>query len=102
MQPDLNLAAAGRRFRRDPWLLAGKQDEQATLGPGMLDRDPQQRLDELAEFDLARQRLRGLEHCSNIQLLGGRANGSGGRCRDWCVARSEEHTSELQSRRELV
>src|SRR6266404_3529880 len=95
MQPDLNLAAAGRRFRRDPWLLAGKQDEQATLGPGMLDRDPQQRLDELAEFDLARHRLRGLEHCSDIQLFGGRANGNGGRCGDWCVAEMRMKLFEL-------
>src|SRR5712671_5167765 len=95
MQPDLNLAAAGRRFRRDPWLLAGKQDEQATLGPGMLDRDPQQRLDELAEFDLARHRLRGLEHRSDIQPLDGRANGSGGRCRDWCVAEIRMKPFEL-------
>src|SRR5882672_12671211 len=97
MQPDLNLAAAGRRFRRDPWLLAGKQDEQAALGPGMLDRDPQQRLDKLAEFDLARYRLRGLEHRSNIQLLGGRANGGGGdgRCRDRCVAEMRMKLFEL-------
>src|ERR1700682_300920 len=92
---DLNLAAAGRRFRRDPWLVAGEQDKQATLGPGMFDRDPQQRLDELAEFDLARYRLRGLEHRSDIQLPGGRANGGGGRCRDWCVAEMRIKLFEL-------
>src|SRR6195256_6832492 len=61
----------------------------------MLDRDPQQRLDELAEFDLARHRLRGLEHRSDIQLLSGRANGSGGRCRDWCVAEKRMKLFEL-------
>src|SRR5258706_2054895 len=61
----------------------------------MLDRDPQQRLDELAEFDLARYRLRGLEHRSDIQLLGGRANGGGGRCRDRCVAEMRMKLFEL-------
>src|SRR6266446_7002047 len=94
-QRDLDLTAAGRRFRLDPRLVAREQDEQATLGPGMLDRDPQQRLDELAEFDLARHRLRGLEHRSDIQPLDGRANGSGGRCRDWCVAELRMKPFEL-------
>jgi len=28
-QRDLNMAAAGRRFRRDPWLVVGEQDKQA-------------------------------------------------------------------------
>src|SRR6266478_7456873 len=91
----MNMAAAGRRFRRGPWLVAVEQDEQATLGPGMFDRDPQQRLDELAEDDLARYRLRGLEHRPDIQLLSGRANGSGGRCRDWCVAEMRMKLFEL-------
>src|SRR3981081_3750972 len=48
----------------------------------MFDRDPQQRLDELVEDDLARHRPRGLEHGPDIQPLEGRANGSGGGCRD--------------------
>src|SRR4030088_3273098 len=52
----------------------------------MLDRDPQERLDELTKDDLAGHRLRGLEHRPDIQMLDGRANGSGGRCRAWCVA----------------
>src|SRR6266436_4697645 len=95
MQRYLNLAAAGRRFRRGPWLVAVEQDEQATLGPGMFDRDPQQRLDQLAEFDLSRHRLRGLEHRSDIQLLSGPANGSGGRCRYWCVAEMRMKLFEL-------
>src|SRR5882672_7504944 len=61
----------------------------------MFDRDPQQRLDELAELDLARHRLRGLEHRSDIELLSGRANGSGGRCSDWCVAEMRIKLFEL-------
>src|SRR4030088_1603452 len=80
------MAAAGLRFGSDPWLIAREQDEQATLGAGMLDRDPQQRFDELTEDDLAGHRLRSLDHRSDIQLLDGRANGGGGRCRDCCVA----------------
>jgi hypothetical protein len=39
----------------------------------MFDRDPQQRLDELTEGDLAGHRLRSLDHRPNIQPLGGRA-----------------------------
>ncbi len=39
-------------------------------------------LDELAEFNLARHRLRSLDNCPDIQLLDGRAEGGGGRrCR---------------------
>src|SRR5882672_12364041 len=94
-QRDLNLAAAGRRFRRDPWLVALEQDEQATLGAGMFDRDPQQRLDELTEDDLTGHRLRGLEHRPDIQPLDWRTNGSGGRCRDWCVAEMRMKLFEL-------
>src|SRR4030088_3189248 len=68
------MAAAGLRFGSDPWLIAREQDEQATLGAGMLDRDPQQRLDELTEDDLAGHRLRSLDHRPDIQLLDGGAD----------------------------
>src|SRR4030081_204096 len=61
----------------------------------MLQRDPHERFDELAENDLARHRLRGLEHRPDIQLLSGRANGGGGRCRDWCVAEMRMKLFEL-------
>src|SRR5258708_40078608 len=61
----------------------------------MFDRDPQQLLDELAEFDLAGYRVRGLEHRPDIQLPDGRANGSGGRCMDWCVAELRMEPFEL-------
>src|SRR6267154_4801530 len=40
----------------------------------MLDRDPYERLDELAGFDLARHRLRSLDHRHDIELLDGRAD----------------------------
>src|SRR5258708_10622631 len=80
------MAAAGRRFRRDPWLVVGEEDKQAPAGAGMFDRDPQKRLDELIEDDLTGHRLRSLEHRPDIQPLGGRPKGSGGRCRDWGVA----------------
>src|SRR6267154_3856423 len=61
----------------------------------MLDGDPQERLDEVTEDDLAGHRLRSLDHRPDIQLLGGRANGSGGRCRDWCVAEMRMKLFEL-------
>src|SRR5712672_2407537 len=61
----------------------------------MFDRDPQQCLDKLVEDDLAGHCLRGLEHRPDIQLLDGRANGSGGRCRDWCVAEMRMKQFEL-------
>ena len=92
---NIDQAATGRRFRRDPWLVARKQNEHATLGTGMLDRDPHEPLDELVEDDLARHRLRGLEHGPDIQLFDGRTNGSGGRCRDWCVAEMRMKLFEL-------
>src|SRR6202171_5218670 len=59
----------------------------------MFDRDPQQRLDELTENDLAGHRLRGLEHGPDIQPLDGRANG--GRCGGWCVAEMRMKLFEL-------
>src|SRR6201999_3370104 len=94
-QRDLNLAMAGRRFRGDPWLVAPEQDEQATFGAGMFDRDPQQRLDELTEDDLAGHRLRSLEHRGDIQLPDRRADGGGGRCRDRRVAEMRMALLEL-------
>src|ERR1700736_5808374 len=61
----------------------------------MLDRDPQQRLDELTEDDLAGHRLRGLEHRPDIQPLDRRANGGDGRCRHCCVAKMRMKLFEL-------
>src|ERR1700675_3113 len=89
------MAGAGLPFRRDPWLIDREQDEQATLGAGMLYGNPQQRLDEFTEEDLAGHRLCGLEHRPHIQLLDGRANGRGGRCRDWYVAEMRMKLFEL-------
>src|SRR6202048_140168 len=89
------MAGAGLRFRRDPWLVAREQDEQATLGASMLDGDPQERLDEIAKDDLSGHRLRGLEHRPDIQPLDWRANGSGGRCRDWRVTEMRMKVFEL-------
>src|SRR3979411_1358415 len=44
------------------------------LGARMLDRDPHKPLDELVEDDLARHRLRSLDHRSDIELLDGRVD----------------------------
>src|ERR1700744_4009795 len=75
MQLDLNLALAGRRFGRDPWLGAWKQNEQAALGAGVFERDPQKRLDELAKDDLAGHGLRGFDAALYIELRARRADG---------------------------
>jgi hypothetical protein len=48
-----------------------EKNEQAPLGPRMLERDSHERFDELAELDLARHRLRSLDHCPDVQLLNG-------------------------------
>src|SRR5437899_11973795 len=61
----------------------------------MLDRGTQQRLDEITEDDLAGHRLRGLEHRPDIQPLDWRANSSGGRRRDRCVAEMRMKLIEL-------
>src|ERR1700737_693063 len=61
----------------------------------MLHRDLQERLDELAEDDLAGHRLRGLEYRPDIQLLDWCANGSCGRCRDWRIAEMRMKLFEL-------
>jgi hypothetical protein len=82
-QRDLDLAAVGGRFRRDPRLvsLTREQDQQTTLGAGMFDHDPQQRFDKVAEDDLAGHRQRSLHHRSDIQLLDRRAESCGRRRR---------------------
>src|SRR3979490_3260107 len=61
----------------------------------MLDRDPQERLDEFTEDDLAGHRLRSLEHRPDIQLLGGRAGGRGGGWQGWCGGETRMKLFEL-------
>src|ERR1700691_5458705 len=65
-QRHLNLTAASRRLRGYPRLVAREKNEQASLGSRMLERDSHERLDDLAELDLARHRLRSLDHCPDI------------------------------------
>jgi hypothetical protein len=67
-QRDFNPVAASRRLRFDPRLVTAEKDEQAPLGPRMLNRDPQEHLDELADLDLARHGLRGLDHRPDLHL----------------------------------
>src|SRR6267142_1555558 len=61
----------------------------------MFDRYPEQHLNKIPEDDLARHRLRSLDHRPDIQLLEWRANGSGGRCRHRCVAEMRMKLFEL-------
>ncbi len=79
MQRDFDVAAAGRRFCFDPWLAVGEQNEQATRGTGMFDRDLQKLFDQLTKNDLAGHRLRGLDDGSDVQLLDRCAKGVGAR-----------------------
>src|SRR5258708_12146435 len=61
----------------------------------MLDRGPPQRCDELAENDLARHRLRGLDHRPDIQLLYGCADRRGRRRRSQFFAQPRVALVEL-------
>src|SRR5258705_13144582 len=61
----------------------------------MFEGAPKQCTYKVFEDDLAGHCLSGLEHRPDIQLLDGRANGSGGRCRDWCVAEMRMKQFEL-------
>src|ERR1700722_13489671 len=94
-QRNIDQAATGRRLRRDLRLFAGKQDQQATLGAGMLDRDPHEPLNELVEDDLARQRQCGLEYRRDIQLLDWPTKGSGRGSRGRRVAEMRMKLFEL-------
>ena len=54
---DLKPAAAGRRLRLDPRLVAPEKDEQTALGSDMLNRDSHELLNQLVENNLARECL---------------------------------------------
>jgi hypothetical protein len=46
LQLDLYLVSAGPRFRLDPMLFTVRQNEKASLGPGVLDGDHQESFDQ--------------------------------------------------------
>ena len=71
---DLDRLPVKSGLRFDLLRVAPGENEQATLGAGVLDHDSHERLDELAEFDLARQCLRSLDYRPDIQLIDGRAD----------------------------
>ena len=66
--------AAGRGLRRDPWLTATRQDQQAALGPRLLNGGPQDRVDQLFKDDLPRDGLRHFDHGGEIKLFDRRSD----------------------------
>ena len=56
-QLNLNLVVATPRFHLDPMFFASPQDQDASLGPGVLDCDYHERLDQLLQDYLARHCL---------------------------------------------
>src|SRR2546428_3858878 len=64
------------RFRLDEELAIGCRNDEAPFCGGMLDGGAEQHLDQLPEHDLARNRLRDLEDCSEVQMLDGRPDGA--------------------------
>jgi hypothetical protein len=66
--------AAGCGFRLYPLLDASRKNQQTSLGVGMLDRGAHERVDQLFEDDLARDRLRDLDRRREIELFDRRRN----------------------------
>ena len=69
--------AAGLRFRRDPRLAAGRQNQHASLGARLLDRSAHERVDQFFKNDLARDGLRHLDHGREIEVFDGRRDRAG-------------------------
>ncbi len=72
---DLDRVGADGGFRLDPLFVPSRKNQEASLGARMLDCDPHERLDQLAEDDLTRHRLRGPDYRSYLQLFEGCAKG---------------------------
>ncbi len=54
-----------------------RQDQQAALGAGLLDRGAHERVDQLFQDDLARDRLRHLDHGREVEMFDRRADRAG-------------------------
>jgi len=50
-------------------LVTPEENENAALGPGVFERDDQQRLDELSKLKFTGNGLRGLSQRENVNLL---------------------------------
>src|SRR5882724_3083386 len=72
---DPDAIATARRSRLDPVLAAARKEQEAAVGPGMLNGYHHQRLDQLLEHDLAGHGLRHLDDRGEIKLLDQRLDG---------------------------
>src|SRR5258707_1033517 len=75
VQTALDAIATARRSRLDPVLAAARKEQEAAVGPGMLDGNYHQRLDQLLQHDLAGHGLRHLDDCGEIELFDRRLDG---------------------------
>src|ERR1700756_5042605 len=63
------LLATGERCRFYLQHVSSRDDQEASLGAGVLDGRSQEPVDEFFENDLARKCLRGSNHCREIELF---------------------------------
>jgi hypothetical protein len=87
-QLHIDRVAAPCAFRLQPLLEPSRTDQQASLGPGLFDRGAHERIDQLFEDELARDRLRRLDRRIEIELFGWPRN----------CAQLSDSTPGLQSR----
>ena len=66
---DIDAAAAGRCLRLDLRLVVVQEDEQAPLGPRVLNRGAHERVNQFLQDDLARHRLRDFDNDRQIELF---------------------------------
>ena len=66
------MLATGERFRFYLQRISSRNDQEASLGAGVLDGRAQEPVDEFFENYLARERLRHLDHGREIELFDGR------------------------------
>src|ERR1700704_3765065 len=72
---DPDAIATARRSRLDPVSAVARKEQEAAVGPGMLDGNHHQRLDQLLEHDLAGHGLRHLDDRGEIELFDRRLDG---------------------------
>src|SRR6516164_7651453 len=63
------LLATGERCRFYLQHITSRNDQEASLGAGVLDSRTQEPVDEFFENHLARERLRGFNHCREIEMF---------------------------------
>ncbi len=66
MDTNLDLVATSSCFGFDPLCVAFQKNQETPIRARMLDSDPHEDLDQLINTDLARERLRGYDHRSDL------------------------------------